>query len=116
MALKKFCAKNGCRELVDAKYCSKHLEEDIAYESNRGSAAKRGYDSQWRKARVYFLIKHPLCVHCEKEGTIGAAMVVDHIKPHKGDKDLFWDRNNWQPLCKRHHDIKTVTEDGGFGR
>ena len=42
--------------------------------------------------------------------------VVDHIIPHKGDKVLFWDRSNWQPLCKTCHDTKTAREDGGFGR
>lgn len=64
-----------------------------------------------------YLRQNPLCVHCEEEGLINPAEVVDHIKPHKGDTTLFWDsENNWQPLCKRHHDIKTATEDGGFGR
>ncbi|WP_368028316.1 HNH endonuclease signature motif containing protein [Paenibacillus sp. DCT19] len=41
--------------------------------------------------------------------------MVDHIVPHKGDEGLFWDSTNWQALCKRCHDIKTVTQDGGFG-
>jgi 5-methylcytosine-specific restriction protein A len=45
-----------------------------------------------------------------------AATVVDHIKPHKGDKLLFWQRANWQPLWKPCHGVKTATEDGGFGR
>jgi 5-methylcytosine-specific restriction protein A len=44
-----------------------------------------------------------------------AATVVDHIVPHKGDKVKFWDSSNWQSLCKRCHDAKTATEDGGFG-
>lgn len=48
------------------------------------------------------------------EGQLTEAKVVDHIKPHRGDKELFWDSTNWQSLCKRHHDIKTATEDGGF--
>ncbi|NQX68474.1 HNH endonuclease [Paenibacillus alba] len=116
MALKKFCRKSGCRELTEAKYCTEHIGQDLVKERERGSAAQRGYDSAWRKARLHFLKKHPLCVHCDNEGSIGAATVVDHIKPHKGDKGLFWERANWQPLCKRHHDIKTATEDGGFGR
>ena len=34
---------------------------------------------------------------------------------NKGDYDLFWDEANHQALCKRCHDIKTATEDGGFG-
>jgi len=41
--------------------------------------------------------------------------VVDHIVPHRGDRALFWDTSNWQPLCKPHHDAKTAREDGGFG-
>jgi 5-methylcytosine-specific restriction protein A len=31
------------------------------------------------------------------------ASVVDHIKPHRGDRKLFWERSNWQPLCQHHH-------------
>ncbi|WP_349253802.1 HNH endonuclease signature motif containing protein [Bradyrhizobium sp. CB2312] len=31
------------------------------------------------------------------------AVVVDHIKPHRGDRALFWDKGNWQPLCTHHH-------------
>jgi 5-methylcytosine-specific restriction protein A len=62
------------------------------------------YDRQWRKQRVYFLQRHPLCVMCQSEGIITQATVVDHIEPHKGDERLFWDINNWQSLCKRHHD------------
>ncbi|WP_223866012.1 HNH endonuclease [Salipiger aestuarii] len=41
------------------------------------------------------------------------ATVVDHIQPHKGDKALFWDRNNWQPICKHCHDrCKQLNETG----
>lgn len=45
-----------------------------------------------------------------------ASTVVDHIKPHKGDQQLFWSKANHQALCKECHDTKTATEDGGFGR
>jgi len=31
------------------------------------------------------------------------ATVVDHRIPHRGDKRLFWDRNNWEPLCASCH-------------
>jgi 5-methylcytosine-specific restriction endonuclease McrA len=48
-------------------------------------------------------------------GTIRAAKVVDHIKPHKGDHDLFWDEVNWQSLCEPCHNKKTAREDGAFG-
>ena len=41
------------------------------------------------------------------------AQVVDHIVPHRGDKELFWDKNNWQALCFSCHSSKTATMDGG---
>lgn len=31
--------------------------------------------------------------------------VTDHIIPHKGDEQLFWDADNWQPCCRWHHDV-----------
>lgn len=42
-----------------------------------------------------------------------AAVVVDHIIPHRGDFDfLFWEStSNWQPLCKSCHDEKTGSVD-----
>jgi 5-methylcytosine-specific restriction protein A len=97
--------------------CQQHKAvERRQFDERRGSASERGYGSRWRKAREGFLKHNPLCKSCEARGKITAATVVDHIKPHKGDKVLFWERANWQPLCKQCHDRKTATDDGGFGR
>ena len=119
----KFCNHPGCSELVTDGYCDKHQEdynkrkkeEDKERDKARLSSAERGYDGKWRKSRKIFLQQNPLCVECLKEGVITEATVVDHIIPHKGDKRLFWDRRNWQALCKKHHDIKTAKEDGRWG-
>jgi 5-methylcytosine-specific restriction protein A len=118
MALKKFCRKQGCKEYGDDDgYCSKHKREAHSYDQYRGTAAERGYDSKWRKARLGYLKKHPLCVECERNGVVRAATEIDHIRAHRGDKELFWDsKNNWMALCKGHHSQKTIREDGGFGR
>jgi 5-methylcytosine-specific restriction enzyme A len=105
------CNKHGCSNLTRERYCDDHKQLTNQYDSNRGTATQRGYDAKWRKARAYYLSHNPICVRC---GDI--ATVVDHVTPHKGDKRLFWDRSNWQPLCKTCHDRKTVKEDGGFGR
>ena len=35
----------------------------------------------------------------------------DYKNLHRRDKDLFWDESNWQALCKKCHDSKTMTED-----
>jgi 5-methylcytosine-specific restriction protein A len=93
---------------------SKAIKKQLSV--RRGSAHERGYGIRWQVARVAHLRDHPLCVRCLALGDTTAANVVDHIKPHKGDQALFWQRDNWQSLCKRCHDYKTATEDGGFGR
>lgn len=77
---------------------------DRAADAQRGNAAQRGYDGRWNRARRLFLAEQPLCRMCQAQGIITLATVVDHVVPHRGDPALFWDRNNWQPLCKRHHD------------
>ena len=75
---------------------------------HRPSAADRGYDHRWQKARITFLREHPLCVECELKGELTAAVVVDHVVPHRGDEMLFWDvENNWQALCLGCHNRKT---------
>ncbi len=40
---------------------------------------------------------------------------MDHIKPHRGDLALFWDRTNWQPLCNPcHNSLKAQVESRGY--
>jgi 5-methylcytosine-specific restriction protein A len=77
------------------------------YEQRRGSSARRGYGGKWLEAARRFLIAHPWCIKCSR-----LASEVDHIIPHKGDMKLFWDRKNWQSLCKECHSRKTAAEDG----
>jgi 5-methylcytosine-specific restriction protein A len=72
---------------------------------------EKGYDRRWCAARTRFLKAQPLCVKCLERGRLEKAAVVDHIVPHRGDRELFWDEKNWQALCKSCHDTKTMTED-----
>ncbi|ASS66565.1 HNH endonuclease signature motif containing protein [Paenibacillus sp. RUD330] len=109
------CGHTGCRQLSRERFCTDHTKDRHRYDRERGSASKRGYDARWRAARADYLKRHPMCLYCYQRGIVTAATVVDHIIPHKGDKALFWDTRNWQPLCKSCHDSKTVREDGGFG-
>lgn len=75
---------------------------------SRPSAAKRGYDKAWQKRRIAFLSDNPLCADCMKDGIVTPATVVDHVIPHRGDPVKFHDTGNLQPLCERHHNIKTA--------
>ena len=112
------CRYPGCPALLPAPgYCDTHLRSvRKQQDERRGSAAARGYGARWRKARALYLSRHPLCAECLRLGRTVAASVVDHIRPHKGSRTLFWDERNWQALCKPCHDAKTAREDGGFGR
>jgi 5-methylcytosine-specific restriction protein A len=105
------CRIPGCPNLTNHRWglCAEHLKQQ---ETSRPSSTERGYDARWRKASRIYLQKHPLCVECEKAGRIKAATVVDHIIPHKGDVALFWDEDNWQPLCDGCHSSKTMKERG----
>jgi 5-methylcytosine-specific restriction protein A len=47
---------------------------------------------------------------CAAAGRLEPATVVDHVVPHRGDQELFWDEANWAALCTRCHDRKTVRE------
>ncbi|MEC1965347.1 HNH endonuclease, partial [Bacillus subtilis] len=80
------CNEPGCPNLTREGYCELHKRTKPAYDQYRESAAKRGYNSKWRQARLGYLSKHPFCVSCMMEGRRVPATVVDHIKPHKGDK------------------------------
>ncbi|WP_455873077.1 hypothetical protein [Rhizobium yanglingense] len=41
------------------------------------------------------------------------ATIVDHIKAHKGNGELFCDPSNLQSFCKRHHDSAKQMIDRG---
>jgi 5-methylcytosine-specific restriction enzyme A len=112
------CTYPGCTALCAGGRCDRHRVQDRKEQhqrcdARRGSASERGYDNRWQKARAGYLRSHPLCRRCEQRGDLTPATVVDHIVPHRGDRDLFWRSDNWQPLCKPCHDRKTATEDGG---
>lgn len=113
----KLCMKSGCgRAAIPGKnYCSKHSELE---EQKRKVFTKRGgssayhnlyTSSRWRRESKEFLRFYPDCVECGKP-----AKICDHIIPHRGDTSLFWDRNNWQPLCWSCHSRKTFKENNNF--
>ena len=115
----KLCSHAGCNaSAISNGRCQLHQpkQTDVPVKrqrtkDKRPSAHKRGYDYRWNKARLDYLAENPLCVTCQGKGLIVAATVVDHIIPHRGNQDRFWDVSNWQPLCKSCHDIKTTTID-----
>jgi 5-methylcytosine-specific restriction protein A len=74
-------------------------ERHQRHDANRPNATQRGYSRQWRRVSANFLRTNRWCAMCGKP-----ADLVDHIIPHKGNPDLFWDKDkNWQSLCAHCH-------------
>lgn len=117
-AAPKACRHPGCKRPATAgAYCDDHRRiVERQYDACRESSSKRGYNSRWQKARDTFLRRSPLCRMCHEEGRITPALIVDHIIPHRGDQELFWDTGNWQSLCKWHHDSVKQAEEKAEGR
>ena len=117
---KTLCCWAGCGKTIDqGRYCDKHQAVYEANENKRKAIRNidhsKMYTWNWRKYSQNYIKAHPLCRICLEDGKIIPATEVDHITPHKGDKDLFWQEENHQPLCKPCHSRKTVLEDGGLG-
>lgn len=102
------CASPGCPNLTVNKYCDEH---QALRRQEKRRPENDIYNRRWRRASKLFLTQHPLCAECERHGKLTPATVVDHIVPHRGDQERFWDTANWQALCKPCHDKKTLTED-----
>ncbi len=129
MPLMTLCKFPGCcnRVPLGTRFCDAHramgekreaeakVKREAFRKQRHGSANERGYSYRWQKASKAFLREHPLCAECERNGITKVATCVDHIIPHRGDRRLFWDMLNWQPLCQECHSRKTAAEDGGFG-
>jgi len=67
--------------------------------------------ARWQRLREAKLCSDPLCWYCLQLGYIVVANVVDHIKPHRGDLDLFFDWDNLRSSCAPCHDSAAALKD-----
>ena len=86
-------------------------ERKAHHDRQRPSARQRGYNSKWDRERKRYLAAHSCCRRCGEPAT-----VVDHITPHRGNRALFWDRANWQPLCTTCHSRNKQALERGLSR
>ena len=78
---------------------------------DRGTNHKRLYNQRrWQRASKEYRKANPLCVPCLNAGRTTAASQVDHVRPHDGNYELFWDVENWQSICSKCHGEKTRSE------
>jgi|SRR3972149_3139928 len=106
------CSSSGCPGLTRERFCQKHeglyKKKLREYDRDRDQTEERQWihSTRWRKASKLFLDEHLLCAECERQGKTTAAYLVDHIIPHQGDYELFWNEDNWQGLCNADHELK----------
>ncbi len=93
-------------------------EQRRAYDRQRNQQPWRRWywTARWRAKAKAQLAAEPLCAICLKAGRVTAATVADHIAPHRGDYDLFWD-GPLQSLCDEypwrcHSSVKQREERG----
>lgn len=61
---------------------------------------------EWKTYRFRYLHHNPTCYTC------GApSKVLEHVIPHKGNTDLFWNITNIIPLCTKCHNYVTAKFD-----
>lgn len=105
------CRELGCKNSKSSRstFCLEH----------GGGSTKKGQEnsklynsSYWKTQRKIQLSKNPLCAACLLEGKVVQAEHIDHIFPHRQDKNKF--RSNlFQSLCAPHHTLKTQEENKG---
>jgi 5-methylcytosine-specific restriction endonuclease McrA len=99
VALSTICSAPSCPNI---KPCARHYRRPFA---NARRSTTLYQTARWKCQSREHLRSEPQCRTC------GApASVVDHVRPHRGDAQRFWDRSNWASSCKRCHNEKTGRE------
>lgn len=98
--------KTGYCDEHEPKYLEDRAKREAMfrsrYDKKRGSPSKRGYDGTWVKVRKNYLMQHPLCEQCEKEGRIMPAREVHHIQAIAEGGARF-DFSNLMAVCRACH-------------
>lgn len=72
---------------------------------NRPNAYQRGYNDRWRARTAQWIQEQAQqgncrCAYCKVPLTGRRRDIhVDHVVPHNGNQELFWDENNWAMSC-----------------
>ena len=97
------CLVNGCAELVKAGRCDAHARDRERQYDRRRPRSDALYDSAaWRRFRIAYLSRNPLCAACLAAGKVVPATEVDHVV-NRRDGGPDYEESNLQALCVRCH-------------
>ena len=105
---KRPCSYPSCVRLVDGRYCDEHMlivERQYNHYLRSPDTNKR-YGRAWKKLRARFLLQHPLCEQCKREGRLTPAEEVHHILSLANGGTNG--ESNLMALCKSCHSRFTI--------
>ena len=124
--LKKLCQYSGCNEMAEPghTYCEKHLAESKKKHQEwlENHSKKKPFENvtrcnnynnvEWRRLRMEVLKRDNYqCCQCGITAEESKyPLEIHHIIPPKGNKELFYDKNNCVTLCKWCHAKETQQE------
>jgi 5-methylcytosine-specific restriction endonuclease McrA len=93
----------------DEKARLRERDQNVAWRDWYGTA-------RWKKLRKAVWVRDLFV--CQKTGVIctgtypaANSPTADHIVPHRGDPELFWDMNNLQTVSKGYHDSEKQRQE-----
>lgn len=102
-----YCAQPGCSHLVARGRCAMHANQYD--QGRRDQVVQRWYYTvRWKRLRA--LVLRTCAYQCQACGQVQHQLEVDHIRPHHGNRALFWDARNLQALCAACHTRKTMRD------
>lgn len=89
-------------------YLKKHKRNSCSDDQNRKGRQKVYSSAKWRKMRLAYIDRHPLCEICQQKGLVEAAVDVHHkvsFTKFTGMKmiEMAYNPNNLMALCKECH-------------
>jgi 5-methylcytosine-specific restriction endonuclease McrA len=93
-----------------------HRKRNYERERRQAKPWRNWYASRrWKRRAADQLEREPLCRMHKAKGKAVAATVADHVVPHRGDPDLFWD-GELQSLCGHCHSSAKQRQERAEGR
>jgi 5-methylcytosine-specific restriction endonuclease McrA len=114
-SMKKYlCRGAGCGVLLDTPgYCPKHTppkQERPAFVNAERPNAALYNTSTWRRLKREKLVEQPYCSRCGIAKGPGVRLECHHIRPPRGNADLFFDPDNLTLVCPSCHRLITARE------